>query len=83
MKRTKLHLIVLFLFPVLSSYSSQFKYYDGKTVKYISNDIFTKIKAGNFKEVEGYIDYLVKEKPWGKKGVTSWKGIIVYYINSW
>lgn len=68
MKYTKLLLIVIFLFPFLSSCSSKYKSYDDKTVKYISDDIFRKIKSGNFREVEDYIDYLVKEKPYSKNG---------------
>ena len=68
MKYTKLLLILIFLFPFLSSCSSEYKSYDDKTVKYISDDIFRKIKSGNLKEVEGYIDYLVKKKPYSKNG---------------
>ncbi len=92
MKLSKLFLVLFVFFFAASCTMGKVQIIDAQNARNISNDLLIKIKAGQYKEVEDYFDYLVKKKPVLKSGMRVLEEVytdlserrnVIDYYNQW
>ena len=92
MKLPKYCILLVLVLIITSCVTGKNQIIKAQNVRNISNDLLIKIKAGQYKEVEDYFDYLVKKKPKLKSGMRvleeiysdlSYRRDVIQYYNQW